>query len=105
VIKDSLLSFVGILRRYIQVRFQIKRSAATKIASTLYPTVDEMSKTSLDSYKSKIKRKACKLVKEIAALEPIQGDNRPDVVEKIAQLRDCERLLLTPCKFSMLVTF
>ncbi len=104
MIKDSLLSFVGILRRYIQVRFQIKRSAATKIASTLYPTVNEMKQKALNSYKSKIKTRACKLVKEIVALHPVEGES-PNVVSKREQLRVCERLLLTPCKFSMLVTF
>lgn len=104
MIKDSLISFVGIVQRYIQVRFQIKRSAAHKIASTLYPTVNHMRKICLKAFKSVLKRRACLLFKEIEKLYPVQGDS-PNVVSKRAQLLVFERLLLNPCKFSMLVTF
>ena len=104
MIKDSLISFVGIVKRYIQVRFQIKKAAAHKIASTVYPTVDHMRKISLKAFKSNLKRRACLLYKEIENLYPVEGES-PNVVSKREQLRVCERLLLTPCKFSMLVTF
>ena len=104
VIKDSLLSFVGIMRRYIQIRFQIKRSAAAKIASTFSPTVVAMRKLSLKAFKSKVKRRACSVYKEIEAMFAEEGDSER-VLEKKAELGLCEQLLLNPRKFSMPVIF
>ena len=104
VIKDELLSFVGIMRRYIQVLYQIKRSAAAQIASTLYPTVKAMKKISFKAFRSKLKIKACRIYKEIESLFRVEGDSLR-VLGKKDELNLCERLLLNPRKFSMPVIF
>jgi len=92
------------MRRYIQVLYQIKRSDASKIASTMYPTVKAMKKISLTAFRSKLKIKACRIYKEIEALFPVEGDSL-NVLGKKDELNLCERLLLNPSKFSMPVIF
>lgn len=78
----------------------MKRSDAQKIASTFRPTLNQMKKNSLTAFRSRLKRKACSLYKEIEAQFPLEGDSE-SVLAKKTSLGLCERLLLNPRKFSI----